>query len=140
MRASSDGGSPQAVIPVVEERVTVRTERVDTGAGVRVHKRVVEHDEPLDVALERDELVVERVPLDVLLTGPAPTQRTEGETLIVPVLEEVLVVEKRLRLKEELRITRRTRRTHEARTVRLRREEVSVERFENEPPAGGRHG
>jgi len=37
----------------------------------------------------------------------APEIRTEGDVTIVPVLEEVLVVEKRLVLKEELHIRRR---------------------------------
>jgi len=128
------------IIPVVEETVGIDTVKVPTGAGVRVHKRVRVREEPFDVSLEHDEFVVERVPVDAWVDGPAPVPRTEGETTIVPVLEEVLVVEKRLRLKEEIRITRRPRREQVARSAQLRSEEVTVERFENEPTAGGRHG
>jgi stress response protein YsnF len=58
----------------------------------------------------------------------APEIREEGDVLIVPILEEIMVVEKRLVLKEELRI-RRTRSTRpERQTHRLRRETVAVER------------
>ena len=55
-----------------------------------------------------------------------------GTALVVPVFEGVRVLEKRVRLKEEVRITRRQR-------VSLRSEEVSVERFDDKTP-GGRHG
>jgi hypothetical protein len=47
--------------------------------------------------------------------------------MIVPVLEEVLIVEKRLMLKEELRITKRQSETHQSQRVILRREEAVVE-------------
>lgn len=136
-----DGETSQdLIIPVVEETIDVGTVKVPAGSGVRVHKQVRVRDEPFDVTLERDELVVERVAIDAWVEGPAPRPRTEGETTIVPVLEEVLVVEKRLRLKEEVRITRRPRREQVPQTARLRSEEVTVERFENEPTPGGRHG
>jgi stress response protein YsnF len=48
------------------------------------------------------------------------------------VLEEVLVVEKRLLLKEEVRITKRRIETHMPQRVILRREEVAVERINGE--------
>jgi stress response protein YsnF len=69
------------------------------------------------------------VPLDA-----APSTRYEGDTLVVPVLEEVLVVERRVRIKEEIRITRTRREEHHAETVMLKSEQVSVERFDE---AGG---
>jgi stress response protein YsnF len=58
---------------------------------------------------------------------PVPT-RTEGETTIIPVMEEVLVVEKRLRLKEELHVTRRRTEHRDPQRVTLRSERVEVER------------
>jgi stress response protein YsnF len=51
--------------------------------------------------------------------------------MIIPVLEEVLVVEKRLMLREEVRITRRRSEVHETQEVMLRSESVSVERLQN---------
>jgi stress response protein YsnF len=57
----------------------------------------------------------------------APQVRREGNTLIIPLLEEVLVVEKRLILKEELHLTVEQTEGHKPQTVRLRREEATVE-------------
>jgi len=64
-----------------------------------------------------------------------PAIRYEGETTIIPVVEEVLVVERRLRLKEEIHITRRREREQHQQNVTLRREEVELERLGtgNEP-------
>jgi len=60
----------------------------------------------------------------------APEVRHEGDVMIVPVLEEVLVVEKRLMLREELRITRRKDEAREPQRVTLRTEQVEVTRDE----------
>jgi stress response protein YsnF len=59
--------------------------------------------------------------------------RSEGNTLIIPLLEEVLVVEKRLLLKEELHLTKQRVETHQPQRVTLRREEAAIERVETEP-------
>jgi stress response protein YsnF len=58
--------------------------------------------------------------------------RYEGDTLIIPVIEEVLVVEKKLLLKEEVHITKYVGETQQEKTVTLRSEEVSVERTEEQ--------
>ena len=58
--------------------------------------------------------------------------RSEEDTLVIPLLEEVLVVEKRLLLKEEVRITKRRMETHRPQRVTLRREEAVVERVNRE--------
>ncbi len=54
--------------------------------------------------------------------------RQEGDLLIVPVVEEVLVVEKRLVLKEELHIRRRVETESVEVPVELRRQRAEVER------------
>ncbi len=54
----------------------------------------------------REEYNIERVAVGKIVTD-TPVQRQEGDTLILPVTEEVLVTEKRLLLREEIRITRR---------------------------------
>jgi stress response protein YsnF len=56
--------------------------------------------------------------------------RQEGDTLIVPLAEEVLVVEKRVFVREEVRITRRREQVREPQQVPVRREDVVVERTE----------
>ena len=55
----------------------------------------------------------------------------EGATLVIPVLEEVLVVQKRVRLKEEIRITAHARSEPVSSTVVLRTEQAAVERFDD---------
>lgn len=113
------------VIPVVQETVRIEKRAVETGRVV-VHKTTVERDETVEAMLLREDLQVERVPVGRVVTD-APAPRRDGDVLIVPVLEEVLVTEKRLVLKEELHI--RTVRSEQAvsETVRLRAEQVTVE-------------
>lgn len=100
------------VIPLVEERLSVGKREVER-ARVRVHVHVDEREEVVRQELARDDVTVERVPMDVRLTD-IPQMRTEGTTTIIPVVEEVLVTEKMLVLVEEIRIHRRlTTETHE---------------------------
>jgi uncharacterized protein (TIGR02271 family) len=129
-------GAGQTVIPVWREELHVGKRTVETGKGIRIHKMVKEREETVDQPLLQDELAIERVPVGTMVAeGEQPGARYEGDTLIVPVFEEVLVVERRLRLKEEVRITRRKREMHAPQTVVLRSEEVSIERFGNRPSA-----
>jgi uncharacterized protein (TIGR02271 family) len=71
------------------------------------------------------------VPINRVVDGPISV-RSEEDTLVIPLLEEVLVVEKRLLLKEEVRITKRRVETHMPQRVTLRREEAVVERVNRE--------
>ena len=120
-----------ARIPVLEEQAWVGKRVVDTGRGVRIHKTVAEHPVQVDERLMREGVEVSHVAVDrIVALDQAPSARYEGDTLVVPVLEEVLVVERRLRIKEELRITRTRREEHHAETIMLKTEQVSVERFE----------
>lgn len=134
-QAQPNGQEPLKV-PVIREEVQVEKRVVDTGRGVRIHKTVAEHPCHIDERLSRDEVEVSHVPVDrIVPLDAAPATRYEGDTLVVPILEEVLVVERRVRIKEELRITRTRREEHHAETVMLKSEQVSVERFDE---AGGR--
>ena len=117
-------------LPVVQEQLHVGTRLAETGRGVRVHKQVRSRPHEVDQTLWRDELDVRHVPVDRLVDAP-PAARYEGDTFIVPVLEEVLVVEKRYRIKEELHITRLRHASRHQQTVPLRDEHVSIERFDD---------
>lgn len=120
------------VLPVIEEQLDVQKRRVETGR-VRVHKLVREREELIDEPLLREVVEVERVPVNQVVDAAVPV-RQEGDTLIIPVVEEVLVVEKRLMLTEEVRIIRRQVTDRQPQHVTLRREEVQIERLD--PPAG----
>jgi len=137
----AEGGPPEegaripvAVVPVIEEELRVGKRVVETGR-VRVTKTVREHEEVVDEPLMREEYDVERVPIDEFVDGPVGP-RHEGETLVVPVLEEVLVVEKRLVVREELRITRKRTEERRPQRVKLLSEEVSVERTDADAARG----
>jgi len=57
--------------------------------------------------------------------------RREGDTLVIPVLEEMLIVEKRLVVKEEIRITtRRIQETEQARVL-IREEHIELEEIDD---------
>ena len=116
------------VIPLVEERAVILKRKKLTG-GLRVRTVVRESEEVIDQPLTTDEIEVERVPVDRWVEAPVPI-RQEGETTIITLLEEVVVVEKRLRATEEVRITRRRTTRQAAQHVTLRREEAVVERLD----------
>ncbi len=113
------------VIPVIQEAVRVEKREFESGKVV-VHKTVVERDEAVEILLRQQDLSVERVPVGRVVSE-APQTRQEGDTLIVPILEEVLVVEKRLMLKEELYIRKQSSERTEHQTIRLRSEQVKIE-------------
>lgn len=132
--AGIDAAGGGAVVPVHREILQVGVRRVDTGRGVRVRKSVTEQAHHIDETLLRDEVSVQHVPVDRLVAlSEAPASRYDGDTLIVPILEEVLVVEKRLRIKEELHITRTRRQERFSQSVPLKAETVCVERFDDGP-------
>ncbi|WP_239025171.1 YsnF/AvaK domain-containing protein [Rhodoligotrophos defluvii] len=112
------------MIPLHAEELSVSKEKVETG---RVHVGTVTrtHEEMVDEELASEHVKIERVsvnrPIDAV-----PSVRHEGNVTIVPVLEEVLVVERRLMLKEEIHI-RRVRTTERHReSVTLRRQEAVI--------------
>jgi stress response protein YsnF len=120
--------SETTVIPVIEEQAVI-SKRLVRGGGVRISKVVREREETVHTTLAHQETDVTRVPVGEFVSEPEQT-RKEGDTLIVPVYEEVMVVEKRLRLRERLIITRRLVETEQEEPVVLRAEEAFVERLE----------
>ncbi len=127
-------------MPLVQEELAVGRRTVETGQGVRVHKTVSEETWRVDDTVLRQQLDIVHVPVNAWVDGELPVQRHEGPTLVIPVLEEVLVVQKRVRLKEEIRITPQTHAAPVSSTVVLRNEQAQVERFDehasppHEPP------
>ena len=111
-------------VPVVEERLEIQKRKVETGeVVVLVEPRVEEH--VLDVPLLEDAVEIRRVPVNEFVDG-AVAVRQEGDVTIMPVYEEVLVVEKRLMLKEEIHFVRKQVERHERQTISLRKEDVRV--------------
>jgi len=105
---------------------------------VVIRKTMHEHKQLVDQPVMHETAQVERIPVNRLLTEPAQV-RQEGDVTIIPVVEEVLVVEKRLLLKEEIRITRRRREQHKPKEVTLKSEEARIERVrpKSQMPSAG---
>ena len=120
------------VVPVREEVLVPTTRPIELGE-VLIHKRVetVPYETLVDVT--RDDVVVERIALNQPVDA-VPAPRQEGETLVIPVVEEVLVTEKRLMLREEIRVTRRQLTEQVPIRDTVRREVVEIE----DPDAAGR--
>ena len=137
-RAGADPREPPLVLPVMAEVLDVQTRRVETGR-VRIHKTVQAREVLVDEPLLREEVILERVPVNRVVEGPIPV-RYEGDTMFISLLEEVLVVETRLLLKEEVHMTTRRTETHTPARVTLRHEDVTIERVDrerNEPHSQG---
>ena len=112
------------VIPIIEERAVINKNIVETGK-VRISKRVSEHEEIIDEPLLREEVSVERVAINKFVDAP-PEIRHEGDTMIIPIVEEQEVIEKRLVLVEELHIKKQIIEEHKPQRVSLLKEEVKV--------------
>ena len=115
----------EQVLPLYSEEVAVSRHKVER--TVHVHVRTRDHAHLIDEALTQEHIEVSHVAIG-LPVDAAPPVREEGDVTIIPVIEEVLVVERRLVLKEEIHLRRvRTTKQHRE-TVTLREQHVVVER------------
>lgn len=125
--------SPEVIVPVHAEEVTVERRKILLG-GTRVHVETQIADHLVDETLLREAISIERVPVGRTVTTP-PEARQEGDLMIIPVVEEIIIIEKRLVLREEIHVRRvRTPYRHEE-TVQVRKQVVTVEPIPA-PPAG----
>jgi uncharacterized protein (TIGR02271 family) len=122
-------------LPVLEEQLHLGVRREETGK-VRAYKKVHEEDLIVSGPVTNDELHVERIPLNQYIDGAPPAVRYEGETMIIPVVKEEVVVQTRLVLVEEVHITRKRVESTVEQPITVRKEEVIVEKF---PAEGSVH-
>jgi len=123
-----------ARVALIEEVVSVSKREVVTG---RVRIRTLEEstDELVQQELDTAVVSVTRVPFNRIVDQP-PAPHTEGDLTIVPVLEEVLVVEKRLLLKEEIHIRRTVTKEKVQHSVTLRKQRAMIEELGEDGPRG----
>src|SRR5271155_4714895 len=116
----------EIVVPLHEEQASLAKRRIVTGR-VQVSTVTREREQLLDEELVREHVEIERIPIGKQVEV-APTVREEGDITVIPVVEEILVVERRLVLKEEIRVRRvRSNESHRER-VMLRRQEAIITR------------
>lgn len=121
--AFTDG--EREVFQEIEERLHVDRRVRETGR-VRVTTHVDAWEEVVDEPGWRETVDVERVPVGAYVDEVALPRR-EGDVLVVPIYEEVLVVQKRLLLREEVRLVTRRDEVRDPQRVVLRRQRVEVE-------------
>lgn len=115
----------RVIVPLAEEIATVhKTARVS--GAVRVRKTVEETLQDIDETVKVQDVTVRRVPIGRWI-DQAPPQRQEGDTTVIPIVEEVAVIETRLRLVEEIRVTRSDAIRRFKTAVPVRREQAVVE-------------
>jgi len=138
--ADPSGSTPvqEEVIPLTEE--TVRIDKRETVTGhVRIRTVTDTVEEFAEAQLQSTSVEVERVPVNRMVDR-APDIRTEGDVTIIPVVEEVLVVEKRLVVTEELHVRRRQSEESVEVPVSRRKQRAVVERTPSEEPEDGSGG
>jgi stress response protein YsnF len=130
----------EMVIPLAEETARVSKREVETG-----HVRVAVTTET-DTVVAREilrgrRIEVERVPVNRTLPDgePPPQSREEGDTLVIPVIEEVAVVVKRLVIREEVRLRFVTTETPFEQPVEVRHQKAAVEKAIPANPAAKRN-
>ena len=123
-------------VRLVEEVAHLDLRAVEAGR-VRVSTHTETVEEVAHADLHGEAVEVTRVPVNRPVTGTPPAMRQEGDVTIVPVFEEILVVETRLMLKEELHIRKRA--TVEAVDVpvTLRRQSATVDRVQEDSTIEG---
>ncbi|MGI4022785.1 MAG: YsnF/AvaK domain-containing protein [Janthinobacterium lividum] len=115
-------------IALVEERLNIDIQKVETGT-VQVHKKVILEQVTQEVQVTQEEVQIERVVMNQYVDA-APQVRYEGDTTIISVVKEVLVVEKRLMLVEELHISKKQTTSSATVTETLRKEEIEINRID----------
>jgi uncharacterized protein (TIGR02271 family) len=126
MSLETDASAVSASLSLLEEQLSVVRQRIE-GDTIRVSTVTSTTEEHVAEEVSHERIEVEHIAIGRQV-DTAPPVREEGEVTIIPVVEEILVIEKRLFLKEEVHIRRvRVPATHRE-TITLRKQDVVVER------------
>jgi uncharacterized protein (TIGR02271 family) len=132
-RAPDEPG--ETVIPLLAEEVAISKQVVETGR-VQVTRITHEREQLIDELLAQESVEIDRTPIGRQV-DEMPAIRDEGDTVVIPIVEEVLVIERRLLLKEEIRVRRVRSTERHQESVTLRHHEAVVTRLPVEAPALG---
>ena len=125
----SNGSLDDPKLTLLAEELSVGKESVETGR-LRVSKQTHTREVAVDESLLRESAEIETIPIGRQIFE-MPSVRHEGETIVVPIVEEILHTERRLILKEEVRITRRKTAEQIHDRVTLRYQEAVVTRVQS---------
>lgn len=116
------------VLPLAEETVRINKRQTISGK-VRIRTEASSVEQVVRETLTDETVEVTRVPVGRRVER-VPEIRTENGVMMVPVVEERLVIEKQLFVKEELYIRRDVRTETVEVPVTVRSEHAIVERFD----------
>ena len=134
--APTELAAPSMTLAAEEVAVSKRVQRT----LVRASRTTSSRDKQVEADLALEQVVVERVAVGRVVDAVPPV-RQEGDVTIIPVVEEELVVVRRLVLKEEVHLRRVRTVTPHVQTVSVRRQDLTVTRtpLDNETLTPG-HG
>ena len=132
MRVRSPADPQDVVVPIYQEQASVTKRRTVTGK-VKVSRVTHQSETFLTETLAQQQVKIDRIPVGKLIEA-VPKIRKEGDAIIIPVVEEIPVVEHRLVLIEEVWVRRIRSKEHHRERVTLRCQEAVVTRDPVEPP------
>jgi uncharacterized protein (TIGR02271 family) len=121
--ASHQVGGSEQTMHLREEELSARKDTVETGR-VSIDKEVVSEQRTMDVPVSRDEVLIERHPVN---RTPSDEPIGEGTTMNVPLYEEQVDVQKRPVVYEEVGIGKRAVQDTQQVSAEVRREEARIE-------------
>jgi stress response protein YsnF len=127
MSQNSSAEKRDIVIPLYAEEVSIERRKI-VGDTIRVTVRTNTTEQVIDEHTTHTRVIVECTPIGKPIDSVPPV-RTEADTIVIPVVEEVIVVARKLVLKEEIRVRRvQTAEHHHRETVNLREQYATIER------------
>jgi uncharacterized protein (TIGR02271 family) len=111
------------IFPVIEEELEIKKKVVDSGR-LLITKKVEDKEFNIEIPTTEEEFEVRRIPVNKIVNGKTPQMRKEGDTMIIPVLKEVIV--KKTMVTEEILITKRKTTTTSKEKIALRKEKITL--------------
>ena len=120
--------SDKLSIPVIEEHLNIDKKIVETGK-YHIKKTVRQEDFSEDIPTIHEQVGIQRIEINKYIDS-MPDVRYEGDTTIIPVIKEVVIVEKKLMLVEEIHITRTSNEVSVNVKDKVRRENIEIDKIE----------
>jgi uncharacterized protein (TIGR02271 family) len=114
----------EARIPVREEELEAQKRARES--EVEIHKEVYTETERMEVPVQKEDVVVERVPVDETRAADVGGRAFQEEELRIPLKEEEVEVTKRPVVKEEVRVRKDTSTENQEVSGEVRKEKVKV--------------
>lgn len=113
-------------IPVIEEKLNIDIQSVEK-SKTHISKQVHEENVTVDIPLIHENIEIQRVAKNISIDTP-PEVRYEGNTMIIPIIKEEVIIQKKLVLVEEVHVTKHKTEVHEPKQVKLRKEEIRLDK------------